>query len=403
MSDKNLSKETLIQCAEEFGLPLYVYNAGRIASQVKDFRSAFNGVNMKIKYACKALTNINILKLMKSLGTGLDTVSLSEIKMGLIAGFKPEEIIFTPNSVSFEEINEAVEIGVSINIENVSNLVKFGQQYGDRYPCAIRLNPFIVDEVDESTSEWYNTSKFGIALSQFEKVHETIRKYSIRVNGIHLHSSSVVLDSDIFLKGAETIFKLAMDFKELEFIDMGGGIKVPCSPGEKTIDIFDLGKALKPAYDKFCSDCGKEFEIWFEPGRYLVMESGYLLAEVVVVKSNGFVEFAGLNTGFNHLIRPMMYGAYHEVVNLSNPEGDPKKYNVVGNVCEIDNFCIDREVAEIREGDILAFENAGAYGYSMASTYNSRFRPAEVLVEDGIPRLIRKRDTFEDLLSNQIY
>ncbi len=403
MSDKNLSKEILVQCAEEFDLPLYVYDAGRIACQIKDFRSAFSGVNMKIKYACKALTNINILKLMKSLGTGLDTVSVSEIKMGLIAGFRPEEIIFTPNSISFKEIVEAVELGVSINIENVSNLIKFGKKYGKNVPCAIRLNPFIVDEVDDSTSEWYNTSKFGITLSQFEKVHEAVKKYSIRINGLHLHSSSVVLDSDIFLKGANTIFNLAMDFKDLEFIDMGGGIKVPSHPDEQTINIVDLGKALKPAYDKFTREYGKELEIWFEPGRYLVMESGYLLAEAVVLKSNGFVEFAGLNTGFNHLIRPMMYGAHHEVKNLTNRDGELKKYNVVGNICEIDNFCMDREIPEIREGDILAIENAGAYGYSMASTYNSRFRPAEVLVEDGIPRLIRKRDSFKDLLRNQIY
>ena len=388
---------------KEFGTPLYVYDADVIKAQVEKFRKGFEKVDLHVKFACKSLTNINIIKLMKGLGTGLDTVSISEVKMGLHAGFQPDEIVFTPNCVDFSEIEEAVELGVRINIENLSNLEKHGKKYGGSVPVCIRLNPNIhADGNTQKVEWWHKQSKFGIAMQDFDEVKRLEAEYEMTINGIHIHSSSVIMSPEIFLKGAETVFDLAMKFEKLEFIDFGGGIKTDVGDGNEVIDIVNLGEQLDDAFKNFCDRYGKKLQLWFEPGRFLVMDSGTLFTECVVTKNNGYNDFVGINSGFTHLIRPMFYDAYHIINNVSNPQGEEKKYNVVGNICEIDNFAVDRMIPEVKEGDIIAIRNAGAYGYMMASNYNSRPRPAEVLVINGKAKLIRKRDTFDDLMKNQI-
>lgn len=389
--------------ARQFGTPLYVYNADHIVGQIARFRQGFSTVNLQIKYACKALTNINILKLVHSQGVGLDTVSLQEVRMGLQAGFEPQQIVFTPNCVGIEELIAAVELGVRINIENLSNLEKFAQRYGDQVPVCIRLNPHIATQSNsDKVNWWHNQSKFGISLDQMKDVKAIEQKYNLPINGIHIHSSSVIMTPEVFLKGAETVFEIALGFENLEFIDFGGGIKVDVGDGKAVIDIVELGQKLDPVFQVFCQKYGRTLELWFEPGRFLVGNSGTLLTECKVRKRNGGTEFVGVDSGLNHLIRPMMYDAYHEIVNVSNPAGTPQKYTVVGNICEIDNLGKDRELNEVQEGDIIALKSAGAYGYSMASTYNARFRPAEVLVINGEAKLIRKRDTYEDLMQNQV-
>ena len=389
--------------ARQFGTPLYVYDADHITGQIARFRQGFSTVNLQIKYACKALTNINILKLVHSQGVGLDTVSLQEVRMGLQAGFEPQQIVFTPNCVGIEELIEAVELGVRINIENLSNLEKFAQRYGDQVPVCIRLNPHIATQNNsDKVNWWHNQSKFGISLDQMKDVKAIEQKYNLPINGIHIHSSSVIMTPEVFLKGAETVFEIALGFENLEFIDFGGGIKVDVGDGKAVIDIVELGQKLDPVFQSFCQKYGRTLELWFEPGRFLVGNSGTLLTECKVRKRNGGNEFVGVDSGLNHLIRPMMYDAYHEIVNVSNPAGTPQKYTVVGNICEIDNLGKDRELNEVREGDIIALKSAGAYGYSMASTNNARFRPAEVLVINGEAKLIRKRDTYEDLMQNQV-
>ncbi|MCG8476407.1 MAG: diaminopimelate decarboxylase [Cytophagales bacterium] len=386
-----------------YGTPLYVYDADTICRQVETFREAMHGLNFQIKYAAKALTNLSILKLMKALGTGLDTVSVPEIRMGIEAGFCPNQIVFTPNCVDFSEIEEAVELGVFINLESLSSLEKFGKRYGGEVPCCLRLNPFIVAEDNrEKVDWWHQQSKFGIADAQLGEARRLIAKYSVQIKGIHIHSSSVIMNPEVFCKGVETVFGVAEQFDELDFIDFGGGLKVKHREEDKVIDIYELGRGLKSAYVDFVKRCGRDVQLWFEPGRYLVSESGFLCVRANVVKSNGSRTFVGVDSGFNQLIRPMFYGAYHEVVNLSNPDGKPSSYTVVGNVCEIDNFAVDRRLPQTREGDLLAIKNAGSYGYMMASNYNSRYRPAEVLVIDGEARLIRRRDTYEDLVRNQL-
>lgn len=402
-NDYKLQGVAITEICREFGTPLYLYDTEKISRQIALFREAFSGIDLKIKYAAKALTNLNILRFMQSKGTGLDTVSVQEIHMGLKAGFQPQEILFTPNCVAFSEIKEAVEMGTAINIENIPNLEKFGKEYGHRVPCCIRLNPFIASEQDsEKVKQWHDQSKFGIAINQLEEVHKVTEKYNIHINGIHIHSSSVIMSPEVFLKGAETVFNIARQFKALEYIDFGGGIKVAHKPDDPVIDVMELGSKLRPVFKKFCHEYGRKLQLWFEPGRFLVSDSGYLLARAVLVKSNGAKYFVGVDSGFNHLIRPMMYGAYHDIINISNPGGEEKTYTVVGNICEIDNFGVDRTLNEVREGDIIAIKNAGAYGFSMASNYNSRFKPAEVMIIHGKAKLIRKRDTLVDLLKNQV-
>ena len=388
---------------KEFGTPLYVYDADKMEEQVRKFKTAFSGVKHQVKFACKSLTNLSVMKIMRVLGTGLDTVSLQEIRMGLSVGYKPEQIVFTPNCVDFSEIEEAVELGVMINIENIPNLIKFGKKYGGNKPVFVRMNPFIMAEMNsEKVDWWHKQSKFGISVKQLEEAHDIISEYDMNVCGIHIHSSSVIMNPEIFMKGAEAVFELAKQFKDLKFVDFGGGIKVKYKPEDEVIDVNALGEGLKKLVDKFEKETNKEIELWFEPGRYLVSECGHLLVEANVIKNNGTRDFVGVNSGFNHLIRPMMYDSYHEIINVTNPDGKPNTYTVVGNICEIDNFAVDRALPEVREYDILSIENAGAYGYSMASNYNSRFRPAEVIIYNGQALLSRKRDTYEDLVKNQI-
>ncbi len=340
---------------------------------------------------------------MRKLGTGLDTVSPAEIKLGLAAGFKPDEIVFTPNCVDFTEIEQAVETGTVINIESISSLEKFARKFGGTVPICIRLNPNISTQVNaDKVDWWHNQSKFGISRSQLDTVKALEAAYDLKINGVHIHSSSVIMSPDIFTEGARTVFDIAAGFKHLEFVDFGGGLKVDVGDGNPVIDLPALGQTLENLYSDFCDQVGHRVEIWFEPGRFLVGNAGTLFAECTVIKKNEAVDFVGVNTGFNHLIRPMFYDAYHEIVNVSNPAGPAHTYTVVGNLCEIDNLGQGRQLSEVREKDLIAIKSAGAYGYAMASSYNSRPRPAEVLVMDGQAHLIRKRETYADMIQNMV-
>jgi diaminopimelate decarboxylase len=388
-------------CAQ-FGTPLYVYDANKIIHQFRSIKSAFSDTDVKVKFAAKALTNISILKLLKKYGSGVDVVSINEAQLALGAGFEPEDIMFTPNCVDFEEIVAGVELGLNINLDNLSMLEKFGKKYGDSYPCCVRLNPHIMAGGNYKISTGHSNSKFGISVYQLPQIMQLADHYRIVINGLHIHTGSEITETDVFLKMAEILFGIARDFSSLKFIDFGGGFKVAYKEGDMVTNVYDLGLKLSKSFTEFYRSYGRKLELWVEPGKYIVSEAGYLFVKTNVVKSTPSVTFAGVNSGLNHLIRPMMYDAYHDIVNVSNPTGSPKIYTVVGNICETDTLGADRKLNEVREGDILAIKNAGAYGYSMSSTYNSRFRPAEVLIIDGEAKLIRRRDTFEDLLRGQV-
>ena len=393
---------TFESLAREFGTPLYVYDASKIVAQQAALKQAFSGVDIRIKFAAKSLTNISILKLLKKHGVGVDVVSIQEAHIALKTGFSPQEINFTPSGVGFDEIMEAVALGVSLNLDNLSSLEKFGKKYGSNYPCGLRLNPNIMAGGNIKISTGHSHSKFGISIAQINDIKKLMDQYKININGLHIHTGSEITEVDVFMKMADILFGLANDFPALKFLDFGGGFKVAYKKGDKVTDIKELGSKLTAAFDKFHKTSGKKLELWVEPGKFLVSESGYLLVTTNVVKPTPTVTFVGVNSGLNHLIRPMMYDAYHNIINVSNPSGAPKTYTVVGNICETDTLGTDREISEVREGDLLVLENAGAYGYMMASNYNSRLRPAEVLVIDGQAKLIRKRDTLEQILQGQI-
>jgi len=392
----------LLSVAEEFGSPVYVYDAEKMQSQYQRLTNAFSKVEkLRINYAVKALSNLSVLKLLKKMGSGLDTVSIQEVQLGLLAGFTPERIIYTPNGVSMEEIEEVAQLGVQINIDNLSILEQFGAKHPTT-PVCIRINPHVMAGGNSNISVGHIDSKFGISIHQVPHLLRIIENTQMHINGIHMHTGSDILDIEVFLYAAEILFETASHFKELEFIDFGSGFKVPYKKGDIETNVEELGKKLSRRFNTFCKEYGRELTLAFEPGKFLVSEAGYFLAKVNVVKQTTSTVFAGIDSGFNHLIRPMFYGSQHHIENISNPKGKERFYTVVGYICETDTFGSNRRISEIKEGDILCFRNAGAYCFSMSSNYNSRVRPAEVLWHNGKAHLIRERETFEDILRNQI-
>src|SRR5574343_2102072 len=392
----------LVALSQEFGNPLYVYDAEKIEFQYKCLTNAFAKVEkLRINYAMKALSNISVLKLLKNLGSGLDTVSLQEVQLGLHAGFTPDKIIFTPNGVSFEEIEAVAKLGVQINIDNLSVLEHFGTKY-PTVPVCIRINQQVMAGGNENISVGHIDSKYGISIYQVPHILRIVENTGMTINGIHMHTGSDILDIEVFLYAAEILFDTAKQFQNLEFLDFGSGFKVPYKKGDIETDIEELGKKLTKRFLAFEKEYGRTLTLAFEPGKFLVSEAGYFLATVNVIKQTTSTVFAGIDTGFNHLIRPMFYGSSHTIENISNPKGKERFYTVVGYICETDTFANNRRIAEIHEGDVLCFRNAGAYCFSMSSNYNSRIKPAEVLWLNGKGHLIRERETFEAILRNQV-
>lgn len=397
------------QLVKRFDTPLYVYDASTIVRQYRKIHSAFDDIPSRILFAMKANSNSAILRLLHRQGAYLDAVSLEETKIGLRAGFQPPEILYTPNSVAFEDYRQAVASGVIVNIDNIAMLEHFGHEYGGSVPCAIRINPHVLAGGHSHIQTGHIDSKFGISIHQMRHVHRIVKAYKIKIIGVHMHTGSEILDEGTFIDSAEILFDAAREFPHLRFLDFGSGFKVKYRPDDMETDVAKLGAALARRYRIFTREYAKNVlhgqrpELWFEPGKYLVSESGYFLVRANVVKQTPSTVFVGVDSGFNHLIRPMFYDAYHEILNISNPKGIQRVYSVVGNICETDTFAADRKLPEVRVGDVLCFRNAGAYGYSMSSQYNSHPRPAEVIVHKGKPSLIRSRETLEDLLRNEIH
>ncbi|MBU2061934.1 diaminopimelate decarboxylase [Flavobacterium frigidarium] len=397
-----MQSKDLLQLAEQFGSPLYVYDAEKIKSQYNRLTKAFSKVEkLRINYAMKALSNVAILELLRDMGSGLDTVSIQEVLLGLHAGYSPEKIFYTPNGVSLEEIEEVNAMGVQINIDNLSILEQFGAKHPN-VPVCIRINPHVMAGGNTNISVGHIDSKFGISIHQLPHLVRIVENTKMNIVGIHMHTGSDILDIEVFLYAAEILFDAARNFKNLEFLDFGSGFKVPYKKDDIETDIEELGKKLSKRFNAFCTEYGKELTLIFEPGKFLVSEAGQFLVKVNVIKQTTSTVFAGIDSGFNHLIRPMLYGSQHHIENISNPKGKERFYSVVGYICETDTFANNRRIPEIKEGDILSFRNAGAYCYSMASNYNSRYKPAEVLWLEGQGHLIRAHETFEDLIKNQI-
>lgn len=387
---------------DEYGGPLYVYDAAKIKSQYLKLKEGFKGVkHLKISFACKALTNIHIMSYMRSLGISVDCVSIEELMLAEHAGYDTSTLIYTPSGVSEQELDQAVALGAKINIDSIDGLVYLGKKHPG-YPVNIRIKPNIMAGGNIKISVGHEGAKFGIPLSSMDQVHAVVKKYQIKITGIHIHTGSDILDYQVFEGGAKVVFDVAKDFPDLEFIDFGGGFKVPYKEGDKAVDISVLGPRISALFNDFCTDYGRDLQLIFEPGKFLVSECGYFLTPVNVIKDGGGITFVHVDSGLNHLIRPMFYDAYHHIYNCSNPSAALQTYDVVGYICETDTFASSRSIPEVRAGDVLAFCNTGAYCFSMASNYNSRVRPAEIMLINGGHRLIRRRETFDDLLSTQI-
>ena len=397
-----MNHSILKSIAEKHKCPIYVYDGNKIKKQYERLTNAFSSIkNLRINYACKALSNISILSLMRSMGSGLDTVSIQEVQLGLKAGFKAENIIFTPNGVSMNEIEKVASLGVQINIDNLTILEQFGTKYQD-IPVCIRINPHVMAGGNSNISVGHIDSKFGISIHQIPHILRIVENTKMHINGVHMHTGSDILDIEVFLHAAEILFETASKFNDLDFIDFGSGFKVPYKFGDVETNIEELGEKLSKRFHSFCKTYGKELELAFEPGKFLVSEAGYFLTKVNAIKQTTSTVFAQVDSGFNHLIRPMLYGSHHEIINISNPKGKERFYTVVGYICETDTFGNNRKISEISEGDTLAFKNSGAYCFTMASNYNSRCRPAEILWYNEKSFVIRKEETFDDLVQNQI-
>ena len=397
-----MNHSILKSIAEKHKCPVYVYDGNKIKKQYERLTNAFSGIKkLRINYACKALSNISILSLMRSMGSGLDTVSIQEVQLGLKAGFKAENIIFTPNGVSMNEIEKVASLGVQINIDNLTILEQFGTKYQD-IPVCIRINPHVMAGGNSNISVGHIDSKFGISIHQIPHILRIVENTKMHINGVHMHTGSDILDIEVFLHAAEILFETASKFNDLDFIDFGSGFKVPYKFGDIETNIEELGEKLSKRFHSFCKTYGKDLELAFEPGKFLVSEAGYFLTKVNAIKQTTSTVFAQVDSGFNHLIRPMLYGSHHEIINISNPKGKERFYTVVGYICETDTFGNNRKISEISEGDTLAFKNSGAYCFTMASNYNSRYRPAEVLWYKEKSFEIRKEETFDDLVQNQI-
>lgn len=343
---EQLTPEYLTSLAQQFGTPLYVYHAEKIREQYQKLTTAFKDSNTVFFYACKALTNINILKYVLSLGANVDCSSINEVRLALHAGFPKERILYTSNGIGFDEIEQAKELGVIINIDSLSNLEKFGKKFGHSYPVGVRLRPNIMAGGNLKISTGHDKSKFGIPVDQAEKVLALVKQYDLHIADLHIHTGSEIKDADVFVKSIDILFDLIPRFKELKFIDLGGGFKVPYKDGDTETDITDLAQKVKAAFDNHPNPGGRPLQVWFEPGKFLVSECGYFITTVNVIKETDAATFVSIDSGFNHLIRPMFYDAYHRIENVSNPNGAPKNYSVVGNICETDTFAWDRTIAE---------------------------------------------------------
>ena len=394
-----ISDESLLEFAKEYGTPLYVYDGDLVVERYRDLFKFIPYDRLKIHYALKANYNPGLLTLLRDAGAGLDTVSPGEVVYALKLGFPRERIIYTANNMTDAEFEQVLAMDVVMNIGSLSRLRKIAKQHPGMKLC-LRFNPDVCDGDNEKTMTGGDLTKFGILLESVEEVKALVKEGNLRVIGLHEHTGSGLQHAESVYQSMDNLMAIATpeNFPDLEFLDFGGGFKVPYKPDEARIDYVAMGAEIARRFTAFTERYGRRLDMLFEPGKYMVAEAGHLLTEVNTIKHNRTRVIAGCDSGFPQLIRPVLYGAYHQIRNLSNPAGKPVVYDVCGNICETgDRFAEQRELPEIREYDILAIGNAGAYCYSMGGVYNLRPMPGEIVVSGGKVVSERRKLTTEEL------
>jgi len=396
------------QLCEKYGTPLYVYNENILRKRCRDLKGLISYSNFTVNYSLKANSNLELIKIVRSEGLRVDAMSPGEIYLNILAGYKPEEILYISNNVSEDEFRYAINAGVKISVDSVSQLETLGKiNPGGR--VAFRVNPGFGAGHHEKVTTAGQKTKFGIEMNRIPEVKRIIKEYNMKIIGINQHIGSLFMDSKAYLQSTASILSIARQFDDLEFIDLGGGFGIPYKKqsNQPRLDLKELGMKLLEVIHSWVREYGKDIEFKIEPGRYIVAESGILLGKVHATKTNYNIKYIGTDLGFNVLIRPVMYDSHHDIeIYRENdiPSLKEETVNIVGNICETgDIIAKDRKLPEILENDIIGVLDSGAYGYSMSSNYNSRLRPAEVLIEaDGNPRIIRRRDNYDDLIRNFI-
>ncbi len=396
-----LDRETIFALLREYGSPLYVYDEKTLRQRCREIRDLLPQRKYRVHYSVKANSNVELLKIVRDEDLDVDAMSPGEIYLGQKAGFPPERIFFVPNNVSADEMRFAIERGILVSVDSLSQLQRYGAlDRGGR--VAVRFNPGAGAGHHHKVVTGGKSTKFGVQRELVDRVKELLALHELRLAGINQHIGSLFLDEDAYVNGARSLLEICSAFPNLEFIDLGGGFGIPYHENEPRLDLGRLAEKLDSVIGRFLQGYGKK-DVTFkvEPGRYLVAESGLLLGEVHAVKESYGRKYVGTDIGFNVLARPTMYDSYHaiHVAKRQGSEDKTEKVTVVGNICETgDIIAKDRPLPGIAEGDVLAVLDAGAYGFSMASTYNCRLLPAEVLIdESGAARLIRRRGTLEDL------
>ena len=389
---------------EKYGSPLYVYNEVILRERCRELKNLVNYKYFHVNYSPKANSNLEILKIVRDEGLWTDAMSPGEIYVNLKAGFKPEQVFYISNNVNDEEYLYAIRAGVKISVDSVSQLERYGR-LNPGSGVAIRINPGIGAGHHKKVVTGGKKTKFGIEIGFLDEVKKVLQKYNLKITGINQHIGSLFMDGDSYIESVESILSVAKEFADLEFVDLGGGFGIPYhkQENESRLDLHLMGLKLTEIISDWIRNYGKEVIFKIEPGRYITAESAVLLGTVNAVKMNYNIKYIGTDIGFNVLVRPVMYDSHHDIEiyrKSDKPSVKKEQVRIVGNICETgDIIAKDRMLPEIFEEDIIGVLDAGAYGYAMSSNYNNRLRPAEVLIDqDGNDRLIRRRETLEDLL-----
>ena len=399
-----LSDERVFELIKKYGSPLYVYDENILRKSCRDMHDLLPNKNLRVNYSAKANSNLEILKIVRDEDIDVDAMSPGEIYVQKLAGYSSDKIFYIGNNVSKKEMQYAIDENVLVSVDSLSQLESFGQinPGGD---VAVRFNPGIGTGHHQKVVTAGKKAKFGVLKDFVPQVKELLEKYNLNLVGIDQHIGSFFLESDPYIKGVESLLEIAAQFPGLKFIDMGGGFGVPYHEGEGRLDLQELSDKLDKVLDDFLANYDNKDVIFkIEPGRYIPAECGVLLGEVYSVKDNYGKTYIGTDLGFNVLMRPVLYDSYHAVTIVKadpNEEGE-EVATIVGNICESgDIIANERNIKKVSIGDVVVVGNAGAYGFAMSSNYNCRLKPAEVLIDkDGNDRLIRRRDTFEDIIRN---